>query len=239
MLPSRVGQVDAGDHPRRPLALVVDDEPSLVELVRLGLSYEGFDVIAAADGPEALRRVREDSPDIVILDIMLPSIDGFSVCQQIRQHRDVPLIMLTARDDLQDRVRGLNLGADDYLAKPFRFEELLARVRAVLRRKTPSFGAILQQGNVRLNLDTREAQRGGQAVALTAREFELLRLFVEHPGQVFSKETILNRVWGYDYVGDPNLVEVHISSLRAKLQDQPPKLIQTLRGVGYRLQPGA
>jgi len=227
-------EVGAGDTPRRPLALVVDDEPSLVELVRLGLSYEGFDVIAATDGDEALRQVRERSPDVVILDIMLPSLDGFSVCHQIRQHRDVPLIMLTARDGVEDRVRGLNLGADDYLAKPFRFEELLARVRAVLRRKMPTFGTMIQHGDLRLNVDTREAYRAGRLLALTPREFDLLRLLLEHPGQVFSKETILNRVWGYDFVGDPNLVEVHISALRGKLQDQPPLLIRTLRGVGYR-----
>ena len=203
-----------------------------MELVRLGLSYEGFDVIIVADGAQALRQVRERNPDIVILDIMLPSIDGFSVCQQIRQHRDVPLIMLTTRDDVDDRVRGLNLGADDYLAKPFRFDELLARVHAVLRRKMPSFGSVVQHGDLRLNVDSREAHQAGRPLALTPREFDLLRLFLEHPGQVFSKETILNRVWGYDFIGDPNLVEVHISALRGKLGDQPPRLIQTLRGVG-------
>jgi two-component system response regulator MprA len=220
---------------RRPVALIVDDEPALIELVRLGLTYEGFQVLTARDGEEAVRLVREQRPDLVILDIMLPRLDGFTVCERIRRHHDVPLIMLTARDEVADRVHGLNLGADDYLLKPFRFEELLARVRAVLRRKQPAFGAVLQVGNVRMDVEAREVERGGEPVVLTTREFDLLRLFLEHPRQVFGKETILNRVWGYDFGGDANVVEVYVCTLRDKLNDHPPQLIQTIRGAGYRM----
>ena len=220
---------------RRPVALIVDDEPALIELVRLGLTYEGFQVLTAGDGEAAVRLMREQRPDLVILDIMLPRLDGFAVCERIRRHHDVPLIMLTARDEVADRVHGLNLGADDYLLKPFRFEELLARVRAVLRRKQPAFGAVLQVGNVRMDVEAREVERGGQPVVLTTREFDLLRLFLEHPRQVFSKETILNRVWGYEFGGDANVVEVYVCTLRDKLSDHPPQLIQTIRGAGYRM----
>lgn len=220
---------------RRPVGLIVDDEPALIELVRLGLTYEGFNILTAKDGEEAVRVVREQRPDVVILDIMLPRLDGFAVCERLRRHHDIPIIMLTARDDVTDRVHGLNLGADDYLLKPFRFEELLARIRAVLRRKQPSFGAVLQVGDVRMDVEAREVEHGGERVALTAREFDLLRLFLEHPRQVFGKETILHRVWGYDFGGDGNVVEVYICTLRDKLDDHPRRLIQTIRGVGYRM----
>jgi len=202
-------------------------------LVRLGLPYEGFRVLTATEGEDPIRKVAVAKPDVVILDIMLPGLDGFSVCERIRRTHDVAIVMLIARDDVDDRVRGLHLGADDYLSKPFRFEEILARVRAVLRRRQPRYGLALQVGDVRMNVETHDIERGGRPIMLTPREFDLLRLFMEHPRQIFSKETIINRIWGYDFMGDGNVVGVYISSLRDKLEDHPPQLHQTVRGVGY------
>ena len=217
-------------------ALVVDDEPSIVDFIKLGLGYEGFDVKTARDGASGLALAREFNPDLIVLDVMLPGMDGMEVCQRIRGQSDAGIIMLTARDEMEDRVKGLDRGADDYVTKPFRFEELMARVRAVLRRRGTTRQQVLSVGDVTLDQDTREVHRGQRPVELTPREYDLLKLFMFNPRQVLGKETILERVWGYDFEGDANIVEVYVRYLREKLEDIPPKLIQTVRGVGYILR---
>lgn len=219
-----------------PRILVVDDEETIREFLELGLTHEGYHVETAADGPTALRLATRLKPDLIILDIMLPGTDGLEVCRRISATSDVPIIMLTAKGELQDRIAGLDGGADDYIIKPFRFQELLARVRAVLRRRGKTLHQVLRYADVVLNRDTREVWRNGSAILLTPREFDVLELFLAHPRQVFSRETILNRLWGYHYIGDTNVVEVHISSLREKLGDTDRRLIQTVRGVGYCLR---
>jgi DNA-binding response OmpR family regulator len=171
----------------------------------------------------------------VILDLNLPGMDGLDVCRQIRRRGDVPVIMLTARAEVDERVEGLEAGADDYIPKPFKFKELLARVRAVLRRRISAVERVLRFGSVELNRDTREVFNDGQEVALTPREFELLEVFMLHPRQVMTREILLDRVWGTDYLGDGNLIEVHISALRDKLGDRDRRMIRTVRGVGYAL----
>jgi DNA-binding response OmpR family regulator len=213
--------------------LVVDDEETIVEFLQMGLQYEGFTVEVANDGETALEIYRKTRPDLVILDWMLPGKDGLEVCRRIRAMGDTPVIMLTAKGDVDDRVTGLDAGADDYIPKPFKFKELLARMRAVLRRRNVSFGQILTVGDIVLNRETREVTRQGNPVELTPREFDLLELFMAHPRQVFSRETIMNRIWGYDFVGDTNIIDVHISYLRTKLGDADRNLIQTVRSVGY------
>ena len=220
-----------------PHALIVDDEATILEFLSMGLRYEGWDVAVAADGPAALAAVALRRPDLVILDVMLPGLDGVAVCQRLRATSDVPIIMLTARGELEDRVAGLDSGADDYLVKPFRFQELLARIRAVLRRRTPGIQRLLSAGDVRLDRETREVERGGVPVELTPREFDLLELLLAHPRQVLSRETILNRLWGYDFAGDTNVIDVHMGALRRKLGDTDHVLIRTVRGIGYSLRP--
>lgn len=216
--------------------LVVDDEPTLADLIRTGLAYEGFVVSVAADGPSALSLARDTHPHVVVLDWMLPGIDGVTVCRQLRAASDVSILMLTAKAELDDRVAGLDAGADDYLVKPFRFQELLARVNAMLRRRNLQARKRLNVGELSLDRDTREVWRAGQPVALTPREFGLLELLMSHPRQVFTREQMLNRVWGYEWVGDANVVEVHISSLRDKIGDGERQLLRTVRGVGYTLR---
>ncbi len=214
--------------------LVVDDEPNIVEFLRVGLGYEGYQVDVVMDGNAAIEHVRLNHYDLVILDVMLPGPDGFEICKRVRTQSNVPIVMLTARDDVADRVVGLDLGADDYLVKPFSFAELLARLRAILRRRgVATAGAILCSADVRVDYEARTVERAGNAVALTAKEFDLLVFFMGHPRQVFRRDVILDRVWGYDYAGDTNLVDVHIGHLRDKLADRPPKLIRTVHGVGY------
>lgn len=222
----------------RPLRiLVVDDEPNIIEFLRVGLGYEGYDVTTVADGREGLRRASEGSFALVILDVMLPGLDGFEVCRRLRATSDVPVLMLTAKDEVSDRVAGLDLGADDYLTKPFSFIELLARVRAILRRRgVGPVRPVMQAGDVVLDREARTVQRAGQPVPLTTKEFDLLEFLMSHPRQVFRREVILDRVWGYDFAGDTNLVDVHIGHLRDKLEDRPSRLIQTVRGVGYMWQ---
>ncbi len=227
-----MGEASGGPH--APVVLIVDDEPGIVDFVELGLSHEGLTVKAARsarEGLEALQRVR---PQLVILDVGLPDGDGFDLLRRIRSSSDVPVIMLTARGDLDDRVRGLDLGADDYIPKPFHFAELLARVRAQLRRQGLAAEAspVLRYADLELNPQTREVHRAGRPISLTAREFELLELFLRHPRQVLSKETILDRLWGYAF--DDNLVEVYVGYLRRKLGE--PVLIQTMRGAGYAMR---
>jgi len=216
-----------------PCILVVDDEETICEFLEMGLGHEGYRVERATDGDSALRMAAHLKPDLVILDVMLPGIDGIEVCQRIASVSNVPIIMLTARGELHDRIAGLDGGADDYIVKPFRFQELVARVRAVLRRHGKTVHQTLRYGDVVLNRETREVWRSSAPVALTPREFDLLELFLAHPRQVFSRDTILNRLWGYHYVGDTNVVDVHISALRDKLGDSDRRLIQTVRGVGY------
>jgi DNA-binding response OmpR family regulator len=215
--------------------LVVDDEESILEFVELGLRYEGFEVELAKDGPSALTAVARQRPDLVVLDLNLPGMDGLEVCRRLRQSTDLPIVMLTARGEVDERVEGLEAGADDYLPKPFKFKELLARIRAVLRRQVGPVERVLRFGPLTLNRDTREVFRDGLPVGLTPREFDLLETFMLHPRQVMSRESLLDRVWGTDYLGDGNLIEVHVSALRDKLGDQQRQLIRTVRGVGYAL----
>lgn len=229
---TRVGS-DGG---QRLKALVVDDEASIVDFIKLGLTYEGFEVKTARDGPSGLALAREFNPDVIVLDVMLPGMDGMEVCQRVRGQSDSGIIMLTARDELQDRVKGLDHGADDYVLKPFRFEELMARIRAVMRRRGTTRQQVLSVGDLSLDQDTREVRRGDRLVELTPREYDLLKLFMFNSKQVLRKEAILERVWGYDFEGDANIVEVYVRYLREKLDDIPPKLIQTVRGVGYILR---
>jgi DNA-binding response OmpR family regulator len=218
-----------------PRVVVVDDEDSILEFVELGLRYEGFEVELARDGPAALEAVARRRPDLVILDLNLPGLDGLEVCRRLRQRSDVPIIMLTARGEVDERVEGLEAGADDYLPKPFKFKELIARVRAVLRRQTSLAERVLRFGPLALNRDTRELFMDGRPIQLTPREFDLLEVFMLHPRQVLTRESLLDRVWGTDYLGDGNLIEVHVSALRDKLSDQERRLIRTVRGVGYAL----
>lgn len=219
----------------QPRALVVDDEQNILDFVAMGLRYEGFEVATASDGPSAVDKARQWRPDVVILDIMLPGLDGLEVCRRLRGASDAAIVMLTARDEVEDRVKGLETGADDYVTKPFDFRELLARVRAVLRRQGRLPESRLTVGDVTLDPVTREVTRAGRPINLTPREFDLLELLMSHPRQVFRREAILNRVWGYDYLGESNVIDVYIRYLREKLGDSPPRLIHTVRGVGYSM----
>ena len=216
--------------------LVVDDEETLTDLLSTALSYEGYQVSVAADGVSALAIAQRERPHLVVLDWMLPGLDGLAVCQRLRTQSDVSILMLTARGELDDRVAGLESGADDYLVKPFKFKELLARVHAMLRRRNLQLDRRLRVGDLALDRETHEVWRADQPIELTPREFALLELLMAHPRQVFSREQMLNRIWGYDWVGDTNVVEVHISALRDKLGDAERQLIRTVRGVGYTLR---
>lgn len=215
--------------------LVVDDDESIVEFVVMGLQYQGFQAVSANGGREALQKFHADPPQLVILDWMLPDLDGLSVCRELRKISNVPIVMLTARGELDDKVSGLESGADDYLAKPFKFQELLARVRALLRRAGMDSSNVLSFEDVTLDRATRHVRRGGRMIDLTTREFDLLELLLRRPRQVFTREQILNQLWGWDFVGDTNVVEVHVSALRGKLGDTDRRLIRTVRGVGYAL----
>jgi two-component system response regulator MprA len=216
--------------------LVVDDDPKIRSVLGRGLRFEGYDVQIAANGQEALQLARETSFDVVVLDLTMPRMDGLEVCRRLRRGMSAPILMLTARDAVADRIVGLDSGADDYLTKPFDFEELLARVRALLRRTQPKSGEILTFADLRLDTGTREAKRGGRRVDLTTREYELLLLFMRHPRQVLLRDQILDRVWG-DAMVESNAIEVHIGRLRDKLEaDGEERLIQTIRGAGYALR---
>lgn len=215
--------------------LIVDDEESILELLDMGLGREGFRVVAGRNGREALDLFRQESPDLVILDWMLPELDGLEVCRRLRAQSAVPILMLTARGDLDDKVLGLETGADDYLPKPFKFKELLARVRALLRRAGADTGARMAFGDLALDRVERRVTRAGQPVDLTLKEFEILEYLMRHPRQVLTREQILDKVWGWDYPGGANVVEVHVSALRSKLGDAERRLIRTVRGVGYAL----
>jgi DNA-binding response OmpR family regulator len=218
--------------------LVIEDDPQIADLLRRGLIYEGYQVEVTADGESGLTAARDRPPDLVLLDLMLPGIDGLTVCKRLRSASDVPILILTAKEAVPDRVAGLDAGADDYLVKPFSFDELLARVRALLRRRrTAASQEVLRFADLTLNPKTREVFRGNRRVELTAREFELLELFMQHPRQVLTRELIYDRIWSYDFGGESNIIEVYIRYLRAKLEEAgEPRLIQTVRGVGYALR---
>ena len=215
--------------------LVVDDDAPIAASLRRALEYAGHRVTVAGDGPGALAAAARERPDLVVLDVMLPGLSGLAVCRRLReQAHEVLILMLTARDATPDRVAGLDAGADDYLVKPFAYEELLARVRALLRRRTPAPPAELSFADVALDLAAREARRGGRPLPLTALEFDLLRHFLENPRQVFSRNQLLAAVWGSDLATTSNLVDVYVGYLRAKLGE--PRLLHTVRGVGYVLR---
>ena len=215
--------------------LVIEDEPSIVEFLRVGLTYEGCEVEVAEDGLSGLALARQRDFDLVILDLLLPRLDGFGVCRQLREAgNEVPIIMLTARKEVPDRVKGLDLGADDYLTKPFSFDELLARMRAVLRRRgRAGEPPVLRALDLALQPDTHEAYRDNAPLDLTPLEFALLETFMRYPRRVFTREALLTRVWGYDYAGDANVVDVHVGHLRDKIGDRERRLIRTVYGVGY------
>jgi two-component system, OmpR family, response regulator len=221
---------------RNPRVLVVDDERSIVDFLKLGLQYEGVEVQTAPDGQVALRLISEFKPHVVVLDVMMPKLDGLKVAEAIRGNKDTGVIILSAKDEVQDRIKGLEVGADDYLVKPFDFGELLARIRAVMRRRNPTAGPQLQVQDVVMDEGTREVRREGRAIELSAREFDLLRLLMMHPNQVLPRDRILDQVWGYNFFGDANNVEVYVRYLRQKLGDGKHQLIQTVRGVGYRIK---
>ena len=228
------GSADA-ERPAR--VLVVDDEPLIVQMLTIALTYEKFEVSVARNGIEAIQQASIVRPDLVVLDIMLPQMDGLEVCRRLRNTGDVGILMLTARGEDADQVVGLDSGADDYLVKPFTLPVLLARMRAILRRKGINLQSTLRAGDVSLDRLTRRVTRGERAVDLTPREFELLEMLLAHPRQVFSREAIVNRVWGYDYLGDTNVVDVYVRYLREKLGDDERTLIRSVRGVGYALEP--
>jgi len=218
--------------------LLVEDDPSIREVTAIGLGAAGFAVDTAVDGVEALERFRSETFDLVLLDVMLPRLDGYEVCRQIRRTSTIPVVMLTARADTMDVVVGLEAGADDYVRKPFEVPELIARIRAALRRAgaVADDAATLRLGPVEVDLAGRAARRDGQQVALTRTEFDLLVELTRHAGTVLSRDVLLDRVWGYDYLGDSRLVDVAIQRLRSKIEADPtaPELIQTVRGAGYK-----
>lgn len=216
--------------------LVIDDDPKITAFLRRGLVHEGYEVEEAHGGEEGLAAAAARPPDLLILDIMMPGLDGLEVCRRLRADSGVPILMLTARDEVADRVRGLEAGADDYLPKPFAFEELLARVRALLRRSGRE-GDHLRFADLVLDTAAREASRGGRAIPLTAKEYDLLALFLRSPRRVLDREAIMAKIWGYDYEGESNVLEVYIGSLRQKLEaGGEARLIHTVRGVGYILK---
>jgi two-component system response regulator RegX3 len=230
---------------REATILVVEDEESFVEALTVGLRREGFDVRVARDGVEALDMFDVVRPDVVLLDLMLPLLSGVEVCRQLRARSSVPIIMVTAKADEIDAVVGLEVGADDYVTKPYRLRELVARIRAVLRRSPgggdaaarPS-GEALQVGDVRLDAERHEVTLRGEPVALPLKEFEVLELLMDNAGRVVTRDSLIDRVWGHGYVGDTKTLDVHIKRLRAKLEDDPssPRRISTVRGVGYRFE---
>ena len=224
--------------------LVVDDEESFLEALRVGLQREGFQIDVARDGPQALAQFKKTTPDLVLLDVMLPGISGIDVCREIRSESGVPIIMVTAKSEEIDAVVGLEVGADDYVSKPYRLRELVARIRALLRRaavngtRGPGTGEpVLRVGALHLDSDRHEVTVDGVQVKLPLKEFQILTLLMRNPGRVVTRDTFIDRVWGYDYVGDTKTLDVHIKRLRAKIEPDPnrPERIITVRGVGYKL----
>jgi two-component system, OmpR family, response regulator RegX3 len=225
-----------------PKVMVVDDEESLLEAIRYALSREGIEVVTARDGGDAMRDFEAERPDLVVLDLMLPTLNGWDVCRRIRATSQVPILMLTARDAEVDRVVGLEMGADDYVTKPFSLRELVARVRALLRRASAGQGeqrdeaTVIEAGGIRLDQERHEVAVRGEPVNLPLKEFELLEILMENRNRVLTRQTLIDRIWGYDYVGDTKTLDVHIKRLRARVEEDRhnPKLIVTVRGVGYR-----
>ena len=222
----------------RERILIIEDEARIANFLERGLIYEGFLVSVAADGQSGLAMARDNPPDLVILDWMLPGLDGLEVCRRLRAAGDVAILMLTAKEDVRDRVSGLEAGADDYLVKPFAIDELIARVRALLRRSTPaSQPEILRFADLTLDTGTHRAYRRDTPIDLTAKEYELLQLFMRNPRQVLTRDIIFDRVWGYDFGGESNIIEVYVRYLRQKTElDGCNRLIHTVRGVGYVLR---
>ncbi|MGH3662676.1 MAG: response regulator transcription factor [Micromonosporaceae bacterium] len=219
--------------------LVVEDDPNILELLGASLRYAGFEVDTATGGAEAVESIRRRRPDLVVLDVMLPDLDGFEVARQMRSGGDrTPVLFLTARDAIDDKVRGLTLGGDDYVTKPFSLEEVVARIRAVLRRTQGDVSPPprLAYADLELDEETREVFRGGEVISLSPTEFKLLRYFMANAGRVLSKAQILDHVWNYDFRGDDGIVESYVSYLRRKVDTVEPRLIHTLRGVGYVLR---
>ncbi len=214
--------------------LIIEDDDQILKILRRSLVYEGYQVDTAADGEEGLNLLRDNKPALVILDWMLPGMDGLEVCRRIRDLGNQPVLMLTAKDTLEDRVQGLDAGADDYLIKPFELDELLARIRALLRRTQVERAPILTFGDLSLDTSTRQATRKSRLIMLTAKEYDLLEMFMRHPRQVLTREIIFDRVWGYDFGGESNVLDVYIRYLRQKLEvEGEVRLIHTVRSVGY------
>jgi two-component system, OmpR family, response regulator len=221
--------------------LVVDDEMNIAELISMALRYEGWDISTAHTGNKAVRQAKDQRPDAIVLDVMLPDIDGFEVLRRIRANQpEVPVLFLTARDAVEDRVAGLTAGGDDYVTKPFSIEELVARLRGLMRRagaRRADAANVLTVGDLSLDEDSREVRRGDDEIVLTATEFELLRFLMRNPRRVMSKAQILDRVWNYDFGGQANVVELYISYLRKKIDQGRAPMIHTMRGAGYVLKP--
>ena len=223
----------------RPYVVVIDDDEKITSLLRRSLAFEGYEVATAPNGREGLRLLAEREADLVILDVMMPQLDGWEVIRRLREAGvPTPVLMLTAKDDVRDRVKGLDLGADDYLVKPFALEELLARVRAQLRRRPErSEDGRLRFEDLQMDVDAREVYRNGRRLELTAKEFDLLHLFMQNPKRVLSRDLIMEKIWGYDYSGESNVLEVYVAMLRQKLEEHGEKrLIHTVRGAGYVLR---
>ena len=219
--------------------VIIDDDPRITALLKRALNFEGYTADVAGSGADGLSLALSGSPDLVVLDIMMPGLDGWEVCRRIRAEKDVPVLMLTARDEVADRVKGLDIGADDYLVKPFALEEFLARVRALLRRQKISSesSGILNYADLKLNTGTREVFRGDREIRLTAKEYDLLLFLMEHPRQVLTRDMFMERIWGYDYGGESNVLEVYVNMVRQKLEESGEKrIIHTVRGVGYVLR---
>ncbi|MFF2885222.1 response regulator transcription factor [Paenibacillus sp. NPDC057967] len=226
----------------RPHIVVVDDDERIISMLRRSLAFEGYEVTTASNGAEGLKTLLTVDPDIIILDVMMPQIDGWEVCRRVRESGSaVPIMMLTAKDDVIDRVKGLDLGADDYLVKPFALEELLARARALLRRKSDKLDETsshqLAFEDLILDMDAREAIRSGRRIELTSKEYDLLLLFMQNPRRVLTRDAIMEKIWGFDFSGESNVLEVYIAMLRQKVEEGGGKrIIQTVRGTGYVLR---
>jgi two-component system response regulator MprA len=217
--------------------LIIEDDPAIRKVLQRGLAYEGYPVDVATDGRTGLNLAHDHHPDLVILDWMLPGMDGLEVCRRLRLQGGLPILMLTAKDTIQDRVQGLDAGADDYIVKPFNLDELTARIRALFRRTQTERNQVYQFADLTMDSDSRQVRRGERLVPLTAKEYELLELFLRHPRQVLTREVIFDRVWGYDFGGESNVLEVYIRYLRQKLEaENESRLIHTVRSVGYVLR---
>jgi two-component system, OmpR family, response regulator MprA len=224
--------------PKLTKVLVVEDEPQILRLIELELKYEGYDVVTSVDGLQAVKFVKEYNPDLILLDCMLPSLSGEEVCKQVREDGfDQPIIFITAKDSIEDKVKCLDNGADDYIVKPFVADELLARIRAIFRRKAPGQNPVIVYGDLWLDQLGRIAKRNDEELSLRTKEFSLLRIFMMHPEDYLTREFLFNKVWGYDFIGESNVIEVYIRYLRSKLKEKKyGKLIHTKRGAGYMLK---